>query len=69
MKEQQVQSDHEREQMTLNLENNLQEQEKLKLLNQQLQTQVTTLLNNPTQTEGELENNRSIDLLALDKHI
>ena len=46
MKEQQAQSDREREQV-LDYENILKEQEKLRQLNQQLLTQVATLQSNP----------------------
>ena len=67
MKEQHAQSGREREQMTIDRENILQEQEKLKLLNQQLQAQVTCLQNNLAQSEGKIENNRSPNLLALDE--
>ena len=55
--------------MVLDNENILWEHEKLKLLNQQLQTQVTTLQNNSAQIRGELENNRSHNLFALDEFI
>ena len=55
--------------MALVRENIFQKQEKLRLLNQQLQTQVTALQNNPTQAGGELENNRSSNLLTLDELI
>jgi len=43
MKEQQTQSDSERERMILDHENTLQEQEKLRMLNQQFLAQVTVL--------------------------
>ena len=43
MKEKQQHFDREQEQMTLEYENILREQEELKQLNQQLQTQVTVL--------------------------
>ena len=52
--------------MALKHEDNIREQKKLKLLNQQLQTHVATLQNNSTQTEGDLESNRSPNLHALD---
>jgi len=55
--------------MTLNRENIFWKQEKLRLLNQQLQAQVTALQNNPPQTGGELENKRFPNLLALDERI
>ena len=69
MKEQQVQSNPEQEQMILDHENIIREQEKLKLLNQQLQTQVAALQNNSTQIEGDPESNRSLSLHALDELI
>jgi len=69
MKEQQVQSNLEQEQMALDRENLLWEQEKLKLLNQQLLAQVTTFQNNPVQIEGNLGNNMSPNLYILDELI
>ena len=63
MKEQQAQSDREKEQMTI------QEQDKLRLLNQQLLTQVAALQNNPVQTKGDPENSRSSNLRTLNKLI
>ena len=69
MKERQVQSDCEREQMALNRENNFREQQKLRLLNQQLQAQVAALQINLTQTGYELENNQSPNLFAFDELI
>jgi len=56
MKEQQK-SDREREEMILDRDNILREQEELKLLNQQLQTQVVALQNKSTHVEGNTENN------------
>ena len=53
MKKQQVQSYSEREQMALDHEIILQEQEKLRLLNQQLQTQVVALQNNQDKRGGQ----------------
>jgi len=47
MKEQQMQSGREREQITLDGKNILREQKKLRQLNKQLQDQVTTLQSNP----------------------
>ena len=55
--------------MALVRKNIFQKQEKLRLLNQQLQTQVTAFLNNLARTRGKLENNRSPNLLALDELI
>ena len=69
VKEQHAQSDREREQMALDRKNLLQEQEKLKLLNQQLLTKVATLQNNSVQTKGNPGNNRSPDLRTLDELI
>ena len=46
MKEQQQNSDREREQMILDRDNVIREQEELKLLNQQLSAQVVALQNN-----------------------
>ena len=69
MKEQQVRSDHKREQMDFNHENILLKQEKLRLLNQQLLTQVATLQNNPVQMEGDPENIMSPYLRTLDELI
>ena len=53
----------------LDRENIIREQEELKLLNQQLQTQVVTLQNNSTQTNDEPESNRSLSIRALDELI
>jgi len=47
MKEQQAQSDREREQMILDRKNILQEQKKLRQLNQQLLTHVAAFQSNP----------------------
>ena len=70
MKKQQAQSDREQEWMALDSENILWEQKKkLRLLNQQLQAQVTALQNIPVQIEGDYENNRSPDLRTLDELI
>jgi len=52
--------------MVLDRERILQEQEKLRLLNQQLLTQVTALQNNPVRTKGDSDNNRSLDLRTFD---
>ena len=46
-----------------------QEQERLKLLNQQLLAQVTALQNNPVQPKGDRENSRSPNLRTLNKLI
>jgi len=46
-----------------------QEQERLRLLNQHLLAQVTALQNNPVQSEGDPENNRSPNLRTLDELI
>jgi len=54
MKEQQVQSDREREHMALDHEHVLQEQEKLRLLNKQLLAQVVALQSNPVQMGATL---------------
>ena len=69
MKGQQLQSDREREKMALDCKNIIREQDELKLLNQQLQTQVVTLQSNFTQTECDLESNKSSSLHALDELI
>ena len=69
MGEQQAQSDRKREQMALDCKNIIQEQEKLRQLNQQLQNQVAALQNNPAQIEGKLENNWSPDVHAFDELI
>ena len=55
--------------MALDRKNLIREKEEQKLLNQQLQTQVTALQNNSTQTEGDPESNISPNLHALDKVI
>ena len=55
--------------MALDRESIFREQEKLRLLNKQLQAQVTALQNNPAQTGGKLENNRPLNLLVLDELI
>ena len=52
--------------MAIDDENIIQEQEKLRLLNQQLLVQVASLQNNPMQVEGDPNNNRSPDLRTLD---
>ena len=69
MKEQQAQSDRERRQMALNRENILQEQKKLRLLNQQLMAQVSALQNNPVQTEGDTKKSRYPNLCTLEELI
>jgi len=55
--------------MTLDHTNILCEQEELKLLNQHLQTQVTSLQNNSARTEGDLVSGRSPNLLTLNELI
>ena len=65
MKEQQYKSDREQEQMILDRDNIFQEQDELKLLNQQLQAQVVALQNRCTQAEGDAENGASPDLRVL----
>ena len=55
--------------MTLDRESILRKQEELKLVNQQLQTQVTTLQNNSTQAGDDLESNRSPNLHGLNELI
>ena len=47
-------------------ENIFRKQEELRILKQQLQTQVVALQNNSAQTKGDPEINRSPDLYALD---
>jgi len=55
--------------MILDRVNIPQEQEYMRLLNQQLLVQVTALQNNPVQTEENPENSRSPDLRTLDELI
>jgi len=64
MKEQQAQSDRNREQTTFDRENVVREQEALRQLNDQLQAQISALQNNQssTQSESEHEVGRSPDL-------
>jgi len=50
-------------------ENILQEQERLRLLNQQLLAQVAALQSNLVQSESDLENNMSPNLRTLDELI
>ena len=52
--------------MTLDCENIVREQKELRLLNQQLHTQVGALQNNSTQTEGDT---KATQLHALDELI